>query len=221
VLKYSWDDSSVNFTWQNPGVYNPCFINGVQCNIEKVDANNYKIRQVNGSGALNVAKGTILTSPGNKFRHPDCAIFWCYTNGGYSSASDLIEKIDAMIHHMNPKKFIVVGTYAWSASQVSDVKSMAKALQQHYGDNFFDTELYFTKYALTEVGITPTTNSDFTQEQLNNGALSDTYCIVNGIIPSSFWRFCYGVDSATQNDQHLNAAGYAALAYKLYQIMNR
>ena len=223
ILRYIWTEETETFAWQHSAqAYNPCYINGKKCYLDKQDNNTYTLRfDVAQDNAMTVKVNTPIFLKGIDYQNPQIAIIWAGTNGGYTSMADMKDKIDMMIKAINPKNFIVVPRYAWNLQQVESVEEEVKRLQAYYGHNFFNLPQYLKTYALTDFGITPTTDADLTAEQIANGVLSDVYCQANGILPSSLWRWCYGVDGQTRNDLHLNAAGYAILAFKLYEIIKK
>lgn len=219
VLRTFWDDNTPGFTWQNGRPYG-INVNGHPCNLSRQDSTYWTLTLATPmESAFTIKTNTPMLLYGSEYRNPKWAFLWCYTNGGYSSVEDLEQKIDKMLKVINPQHFVILGTYAWSAETADAVKTRNKALQAYYGCNFFDTEQYLTSDALADFGITPTTDSDLTPQQIANGVISDVECMSTGVLPSSLWRWCYGVDEKTQNDLHLNAAGYAIVAYKIYELM--
>lgn len=173
---------------------NPCYLEGIKCTLSYDSTNGYRIkRQSNGDRAVTVMNGTPIIMYGSSaYRNSEIAILWCWTNGGYSSDDELVQKLKMMIQHLNTERYIIVGIhYGNTATLITQENELLK----YFGDKFFNWRKYVSSNAMYDFGITPTAN-DLTDMQ-------------EGKIPRSFLT-----DSV-----HINSGAYMILGWKLYERM--
>lgn len=173
---------------------NPCYLEGIKCTLSYDSTNGYRIkRQSNGERAVTVANGTPIIMYGSSaYRNSEIAILWCWTNGGYSSNEELVQKLKLMVQHLNTERYIIVGIhYGNTATLITQENELLK----HFGDKFFNWRKYISSNAMYDFGITPTAD-DLTDMQ-------------NGRIPRSFLT----------DTVHINSGGYMILGWKLYERM--
>lgn len=173
---------------------NPCYLEGIKCTLSYDSTNGYRIkRQSDGNRAVTVVNGTPIIMYGSSaYRNSEIAILWCWTNGGYSSNDELVQKLKMMIQHLNTERYIIVGIhYGNTATLITQENELLK----HFGDKFFNWRKYVSSNAMYDFGITPTAN-DLTDMQ-------------DGKIPRSFLT-----DSV-----HINSGAYMILGWKLYERM--
>ena len=143
------------------------------------------------------------------------SIIWCWQNGGFYNLTELKKKLHQYIEKLNTSYYVIVGLHTGDAVSREEQE---RELEREFGDRFFNWRRYVSTNALYDFGITPTTDEDLTQEQIDHNVKSDTYQMSIGALPSSLWRRVYGVNGASSNDYiHLNSAGYMILGYKLVE----
>ena len=228
LLKSTYDDKITQLLAQGEGnSVNPCSVEGIECTLsadvtDYVVSNYYIKRNSIGTRDVTIPLGTPIICYGAKaYRDTGIAILWCFQNGGYDDVSDLITKLKLITENLGTKKFIIVGLHTGTTASRAEIES---ALLKSFGDKFFNWGSYASSNALYDFGITPTTDADFTQDQLDNGVLSDEYQMSVGGLPSSLWQKVYGIIddydglTPTSNDStHMGGAGYMILGYKLYE----
>lgn len=201
---------------------NPCYIDGIPCTLSVFDDSGvyrYEItRNETGSRSVLMPADTQIIMKGAKdYRNPKAAIIWCWQNGGYSTNEELIEKLEKIVSNVGTSNYIIVGLHTHT---LAIRQEQERALESKFGSRFFNWRRYVSSNALEDFGITPTTDSDFTVDQLANGVKSDTTAIAEGSLPSSFWRLVYGIDGSGENDVvHMNSAGYLILGWKLVELL--
>lgn len=221
-LKSSYDESNITPLIQGNGgnTVNPMFIEGQECTLSynSVESNYYLKRNKAGL-ATTIKRGTpIIMNGSNIARNTDIAVIWCFQNGGYTSNEDLIYKLNRLIDNISTDKYVIIGLHTGTESSRALMES---ELSKTYGQKFFNWRRYVSQHALYEWGITPTTDADFTADQLANGVKSDVYQMSIGALPSSFWSSIYGADGATTNDFiHITSACYIILGYKLVELFS-
>lgn len=200
---------------------NPCNIEGVVGNLSVTfdtgytNVKYYFTRQEPGR-SMSIPQYTPIIMKGSSMSPKgDITILWCWQNGGYTDFDELIDKLHLCIRKLNNNNFVIVSLHTGTQSNRNVQET---ALEREFGDHFFNWRRYVSTNALYDFGITPTTDSDFTQEQLDAGVKSDTYQMSVGALPSSLWAKVYGIDGATANDMiHINSAGYMILGFKLVE----
>lgn len=116
-------------------------------------------------------------------------------NGGFSTSSELIEYIDAMIDYMTPinKKYIVFGIHHLVSTVTETFEMIEKNMTLHFGRHYINQRKYMLEYGLSDAGITPT--------------VKDTTAISQGKIPPSL----------LYDDVHYNDKGYNIIATLAYE----
>lgn len=201
---------------------NPCAIEGVECTLSVTfdsgytNIKYYLERNTNGTRDITFPQYTPILMKGSSMAPKGYAsVIWCWANGGHSSTDDLIKKLHKIISSLNNSNYVIIGLHKYTPSVIDEQEA---ALESEFGDRFFNWRKYVTTNALYDFGITPTTDSDLTAEQIANGVKSDITLMSEGTLPSSLWRYVYGVDGMTTNDSaHMNSAGYMILGYKIIE----
>ena len=200
---------------------NPCYIEGIEGTLSRTSDSDYTnikyyFSRSSSGRAATFPQYTSITMKGSSIApKADATILWCWQNGGYSDVTELISKLHNCIRKLNNNNFVIVGLHTGTLAQRNEQEA---ALEKEFGDHFFNWRRYVSTNALYDFGITPTTDADFTQEQLEGGVKSDTYQMSIGALPSSLWASVKGEGTDTYNDViHLNSAGYMILGFKLVE----
>lgn len=197
-LKSSWGTTIAPLLQGHGNSVNPCYVQGIECKLKWTGSNyddinaTYTLQRVS-SGDRNVnfpAKTPIIFSGSKYYRNTKLAVLWCWQNGGYINDTELIEKLDKMIAHLNTSKYILVGLHSGTKSSREEQEDL---LTSKYGDKFFNWRQYASTNALYDFGLTPS-NDDLSAMEI-------------GSMPPSL-----RIDSV-----HLCAAGYAILGYKIIE----
>lgn len=168
---------------------NPCSINGVEGTLTYENGKYYFSRSENGESVI-VSRPTPLITYAMKSMRDNINIIWLGTNGGFSTSSELIEYIDAMIDYMTPinKKYIVFGIHRLVSTVTETFEMIEKNMTLHFGRHYINQRKYMLEYGLSDAGITPT--------------VEDTAAISQGKIPPSL----------LYDDVHYNDKGYNIIA---------
>ena len=197
-LKSSWGTTVAPLLQGHGNSVNPCYVQGIECILKWTGSNyddinaTYTLQRVS-SGDRNVnfpAKTPIIFSGSKYYRNTKLAVLWCWQNGGYTNDTELIEKLDKMIAHLNTSKYILVGLHSGTKSSREEQEDL---LTSKYGDKFFNWRQYASTNALYDFGLTPSSE--------------DLSAMKIGSMPPSL-----RIDSV-----HLCAAGYAILGYKIIE----
>ena len=207
-------------SWTSDSV-NPCFINGIECQLKKVGNSivgtetSWTLQRIeNGDRNITIPANTPLMFSGEKkYGMPLAAVFFCYQNGGFADTADLIDKLQRMVKQAATTKYVVVNIYT---SKNDDREA---AMQTAFGVHYFNSRVYLSTNALYDLGLTPTTDSDLTQTQIDNGVKSDVYQMERGLLPSTFWRTAYREGESSKDSVHMNSYGYQALGYMLANLL--
>ena len=150
------DDGHVFFLDNGDGGVNPCVINGIEGQLEKLNGSYYFRRNTKGE-RIAIEDGTQLKTHGMvDARMGDVLVIFAGTNDlpTKTSVSSLIKIINGMLEAAKCDKYIVIGlTYAGGIRDIEDVNA---ALEEAYGNNFVDIRKYMLYYGLKDCGIQPT-----------------------------------------------------------------
>ena len=173
---------------------NPCSINGVEGTLTYENGKYYFSRSEKGESVI-VSRPTTLITYAMKSMRDNINIIWLGTNGGFSTSSELIECIDAMIDYMTPinKKYIVFGIHHLVSTVTETFEMIEKNMTLHFGRHYINQRKYMLEYGLSDAGITPT--------------VEDTTAISQGKIPPSL----------LYDDVHYNDKGYNIIATLAYE----
>mgnify|MGYP005850694801 CR=1 FL=1 len=173
---------------------NPCSINGVEGTLTYENGKYYFSRSEKGESVI-VSRPTTLITYAMKSMRDNINIIWLGTNGGFSTSSELIEYIDAMIDYMTPinKKYIVFGIHHLVNTVTETFEMIEKNMTLHFGRHYINQRKYMLEYGLSDAGITPT--------------VEDTTAISQGKIPPSL----------LYDDVHYNDKGYNIIATLAYE----
>ncbi len=165
------DDGHVFFLDNGDGGVNPCVINGIEGQLEKLNGSYYFRRNTKGERVA-IEDGTQFKTHGMvDARMGDVLVIFAGTNDlpTKTSVSSIIKIINGMLEAAKCDRYIIVGlTYAGGIRDIDDVNA---ALEEAYGDNFVDIRKYMLYYGLKDCGIQPTAD--------------DKEDIAKGEIPSS------------------------------------
>ena len=204
---------------------NPCLVDGIPCELtctkETVGTvRKYYLNRVeDGDRQYTIKAGTMIVPHDAQInRKKDFAIICNWYNEGYPSEADLVEMVMSTVMFADCEDYIILDKYA--AEENSHALAREEALSSAFGSRYINFRKYLSSNGLYDLGITPTTDADFTSDQLAHGAKSDTYQMSIGGFPSSLWHKVYGAEGATSNDyNHMNRCGYMLLAYKCWERM--
>ncbi len=150
------NDSHVFFLDHGDGGVNPCVINGIEGELQKLNGSYYFKRNRKGE-RLAIEEGTQFKTHGmidaNK---DDVLVIFAGTNDLPSarSVSNIISLEKNIIEYTGCDKYIIIGlTYAGGIPEIDKVN---EAMAKEFSDHFVDIRQYMLRYALSDVGITPT-----------------------------------------------------------------
>ena len=168
---------------------NPCSINGVEGTLTYENGKYYFSRSENGESVI-VSRPTSLITHAMKSMRDNINIIWIGTNGGFTTSTELIECIEAMIDYMSPinKKYIVIGIHHLVSTVTETFETIEKNMAMHFGRRYINQRKYVVEYGLSDAGITPTAE--------------DTTAISQGKIPPSL----------LYDNVHYNDKGYNIIA---------
>ncbi len=168
---------------------NPCTIQNIEGTLTYDNGKYYFSRSENGEAVIVSRPTPLITYAMNSMRD-NINIIWIGTNGGYTTSTELIETIRAMIEYMNPinKKYIVIGIHHLVSSVTETFGTIEKSMTLAFGRHYINERDYILKYGLSDAGITPTEE--------------DTSAISQGEIPPSL----------LDDTVHYNAKGYNIIA---------
>jgi hypothetical protein len=197
-LKSAWGDAVSPLLQGAGNSVNPCYLEGVECTLKWTGSSYndpdgiYTIQRVSeGNRRINFTTKTPIILSGSKlYRNTKLSVLWCWTNGGYSSTDELIEKLDKMIHHINTQNYLIIGVHY---NVTESRKEEENALANKYGDKFFNWREYVSTNAMYDFGLTPTED--------------DLSYMSQGKVPPSLYT----------DGVHLKACTYAILGYKIIE----
>lgn len=128
------------------------------------------------------------------YRNTDCAILWCWQNGGYTDNDDLVTQLKNMISHLPTDKYLVIGLHSGTAASRNEQEQL---LEKTFGDKFFNWRRYVSTNALYDWGFTPTEEDE---SAMSVGSIPPTL-LTDGV--------------------HLKASGYMILGYKMWERMTQ
>ncbi len=167
-------DGHVFFLDHGDGGVNPCSINGIEGELQKLNGSYYFQRTQKGE-RISVEDGTQLkTFAMQDASDDDVLVIFAGTNDLPDSGSvrNIINIERKMLEAAKCDKYIIVGlTYAGGIPEIDEVNA---ALEKEFSDHFVDIRKYMMSYALTDLGIKPTQD--------------DIADIKKGEIPSSLRR---------------------------------
>lgn len=136
---------------------NPCSINGVEGTLTYENGKYYFSRSENGESVI-VSRPTPLITHAMKSMRDNINIIWIGTNGGFTTSTELIECIEAMIDYMSPinKKYIVIGIHHLVSTVTETFETIEKNMAMHFGRRYINQRKYMIEYGLSDAGITPT-----------------------------------------------------------------
>lgn len=150
------DDGAIFFLDYGNGGVNPCYIDGIEGTLSKLNGSYYFERSETGE-RISVESGTPFITYGIKDSDPsDVLIIFAGTNDmpDTESVYEIIDLIHDMIKVSKCEKYIVIGlTYAGG---IPDINKVNDIMSNEFEDNFLDIRSYMLSYGLEDSGITPT-----------------------------------------------------------------
>ena len=175
---------------------NPCYVDGIECTLSidtpvSYQTAAYKIKRNSTGTALTIKSGTPLILKGSSVKMgAEITILWCWQNGGYTDNNDLVQILQNAIASIPNNKYILIGLHSGDESSRNAQETL---LEKTFGDKYFNWRRYVSSIAMTEFGLTPTSD--------------DIDAMASGSCPPSLRK----------DAVHLNAIGYSILGIKLYQ----
>ncbi len=149
------NDGHVFFLDHGDGGVNPCSINGIEGELQKLNGSYYFKRSQKGE-RLAVDEGTQFKTFGMKdSKEDDILVIFAGTNDLPDSRSvkNIISLEKSMLEAAKCDRYIIVGlTYAGG---IPEIDAVNEALQKEFGDHFVDIRKYMLNYGLADAGITP------------------------------------------------------------------
>ena len=166
-LKSLYDDNICAPLIQGDGnSVNPVSISGIECTLTKYQiddtgpfwsGNNnkwtIKRNKVSTRDVKIPTKTLIYTKGAKEFRNPYAEIFFVGQNGGWSSETDLANKLDMAIDFSGCSNYLIIGL----SSGTKDSRNVLEShFNKHFGLRFVNLREYLSTDALYDSGITPT-----------------------------------------------------------------
>lgn len=194
-----------------------CWMNGVECAMSYSNGTLYINRVTATSKSTFFPSGTNVTFSGEK----GVGIYLLYIgqNGMQKDDANLfLGEVKAATSRISGK-FLVLGLFTSSLTYKTKFDACNALLQKEFGSRYVDPQYICSQQALDDLGYTPTTDSDITQDRYDHGVRSDVYQMENGLVPSSFWRYSWTSNYQQVDCIHLNSLGYTAMARMFYNKM--
>jgi hypothetical protein len=111
---------------------NPCVINGVEGILYREMPNtylnnettyNYYFKRLEDGEAVTAPAGTEIETYAMRHCHGGVAIIWMGANGGYTSVSDWIEKVNAMIEYGEYDNYLIIISREFSGAALQMIQS--------------------------------------------------------------------------------------------------
>ena len=155
---------------------NPCYVNGIECTLQKANASApITIKRNTIGDAIVINRPTRIHMNSETFKKNPVLILCLGQNEGFNRDADiLIQQIKGIIEFFKSERYIVIGMphslsgYTWEAP-------INEALKKEFGKHYLDIEGYMktpiydadgetiiSSYALSDAGIT-TTEDDLTK----------------------------------------------------------
>lgn len=169
------DDGHVFFLEHGDGGVNPCVINGIEGELQKLNGSYYFKRNTKGE-RIAVEEGTQFKTHGMvDARMGDVLVIFAGTNDlpNAKNVSNLISLEKSMLEAAKCDKYIIVGlTYAGG---IPEIDAVNEAMAKEFGDHFVDIRKYMLNYGLADAGIKPTANdlADIKKGEIPSSLRSD------------------------------------------------
>ena len=152
------NNSHVFFLDHGDGGVNPCSIGGIEGELQKLNGSYYFQRSRKGE-RYSVEEGTQFKTFAMQDASPDdILVIFAGTNDlpDSKSVGNIIDIERAMLEAAQCDKYVIIGlTYAGGIPEIDKVN---EALENEFGDHFIDIRKYMLNYALSDLGITPTSD---------------------------------------------------------------
>lgn len=150
------NDGHVFFLDNGDGGVNPCVINGIEGELEKLNGSYYFRRNKKGE-RLAIEEGTQFKTHGMiDAKMGDVLVIFAGTNDlpTAESAANIIELEKSMLEAAKCDRYIIVGlTYGGGIPEIDEVNA---ALEEEFKDHFVDIRKYMLYYGLDDLGMEPT-----------------------------------------------------------------
>lgn len=165
------DDGNVFFLDNGDAGVNPCVINGIEGELQKLNGSYYFKRNKKGE-RLAIDEGTQFKTHGMvDARWGDVLVIFAGTNDlpNLRGAENIISLEKKIIEAAKCDKYIIIGlTYAGGIPEIDKVN---EAMSEAFGDHFVDIRKYMLTYGLADAGITPTEKD---KEDIAKGEIPDS-----------------------------------------------
>ncbi len=181
---------------------NPVYVQDVECTLKWTGsayddpAGVWTIERNTAGTDKYIEPNSLIYPVGAKlYKHVRAAVYWMGQNAGYTSPAQLVEYLRASIDFNGVSDYIIVGLHTGTPATRAELEDV---MLKEFGVRYINLREYISKYALSDMGITPTAD--------------DLAAQTNGTFPPSLW-------SSTSDSIHMNANGYTAVANKVYSRM--
>ena len=169
------NNGHVSFLDHGDGGVNPCVINGIEGNLQKLNGSYYFERNQKGE-RIAVDEGTQFKTHGMiDARMGDVLVIFAGTNDlpDKNSVRNIISLEKSMLEAAKCDKYIIVGlTYAGGIPEIDQVN---EAMEKEFGDHFVDIRKYMLNYGLKDAGVekTPSDEADIKKGEIPGSLRSD------------------------------------------------
>ena len=193
------EGASVNPLKLNDNGFNNVVIEGIEGKIaytkDKWGYSCYTFTRLEPGEETKVEAGTEF-SAASAGLYADCIpVFWVGTYGGYSSANDLVRKIQQMVDYSGSERYIVLGLF--TSSESTGLDSIEIAMQTAFGESYINIRKYLATDALSDLGLSPTSD--------------DSKAMKNGKVPPTLLN--------PSDSSELSSNGYKIVAKVVYDRM--
>lgn len=189
---------TTNDEGQRTRVVNPCYINGIECEMTFVESSPLKgswyiNRRYRGERDVTIPEHTpIYFNTGKEMAKSHISIIWMGTNdGGYSDWQVLVDKHKMVVNKLSNKNYIIIGLHTISKENGEAYEAL---MRKEFGTKFFNIREYMSTSMIYDAGLTPNE--------------SDISAMQEGRCPPSLMY----------DGTHLNPTGNKAVGRMLYNL---
>jgi len=126
---------------EGSGGINPCYIDGIECVLSKSSGKYFINRtQISPTDHITKPNSVIVTSLSKQTK--GILTIFIGQNGGYDSASDLLNQINLIVKHKGDKKVIIITSHGNGTSET------VQTIQKKYGEKLIDFKKYMSEIAI-------------------------------------------------------------------------
>ena len=152
-------------------VVNPCYINGIECNMSYTQGSSYgngkwyiKRNSVGDRDITIPANTPVYFNTGKELGKSNITIIWMGANDGiYSNWQDLADKQIMAANKVPNKQYIIIGLHLIGKE---NGEKYEKIMRKEFGNKFFNIREYMCTNMIYDAGISPT-EADL--ENMNKG----------------------------------------------------